>query len=124
METVLTLAEVVALVCVSALCVYLIVTLTSLRKEVSEFNQRSKPVLENLAYITDKLKSAAEKIDDQVDIVKGSLYSLKSVADNVLLFEERVQRQLEQPIFQIASVIGAIVTSIAAFFDRFRSQHE
>jgi uncharacterized protein YoxC len=123
-ETVLTLAEVVALVCVSALCVYLIVALTSLKKEISEFSQRSKPVLENLAYITDKLKSAAGKIDDQVDIVKGSLNSLKSVADNVLLFEERVQRQLEQPIFQVASVIGAIVASIAAFFDRFKTREE
>jgi uncharacterized protein YoxC len=123
-DTVLTVAEVVALVCLSALCVYLIVALTTFKKEVSEFSQRAKPVLDNLAYITDKLKSAAGKIDDQVDIVKGSLYSFKSVADNILLFEERVQRQLEQPIFQVASVIGAIVTSIAAFFDRFRTRPE
>jgi uncharacterized protein YoxC len=123
-DTVLTVAEVVALVCLSALCVYLIAALTTFKKEVSEFSQRAKPVLDNLAYITDKLKSAAGKIDDQVDIVKGSLYSFKSVADNILLFEERVQRQLEQPIFQVASVIGAIVTSIAAFFDRFRTRPE
>ena len=124
MDTVLIVAEVVALVCLSALCVYLIVALTTFKKEVSEFSQRSKPVLDNLAYITDRLKSAAGKIDDQVDIVKGSLYSFKSVADNILLFEERVQRQLEQPIFQVASVIGAIVTGIAAFFDRFRTRPE
>jgi phage-related minor tail protein len=123
-ETVLTLAEVVALVCVSALCVYLIVVLTNLKRDFSEISQRSKPVLDNLAYITDKLKSAAGKIDDQVDIVKGSLNSLRSVAENVLLFEERVQRQLEEPIFQVASVIGAIVTSIAAFIDRFRTRQE
>lgn len=124
METVLTLAEVVALVCISALCVYLVIALTSLKKQVSDFSQRSKPVLENLAYITDSLKSAAGKIDDQVDIVKGSLNSLKSITDNVLLFEERVQQQLEKPIFQVASIIGAIVASIAARFGRFRTPQE
>ena len=48
METVLTVTEVVALVCISALCVYLVIALTSLKKQVSEFSQRSKPVLENL----------------------------------------------------------------------------
>ncbi|MEK6755278.1 MAG: hypothetical protein AABZ02_03905 [Bacteroidota bacterium] len=122
MDTVLQLAQVVALVCVSALCVYLIVVLTHVKRDLSEFSQRSKPVLENLAHITERLKSAAEKIDNQADIMKSSLNSLKSVADDVLLFERRIQENLEEPILQLSSMIGAIVTSIGAFFERFRSR--
>jgi len=91
-----------------------------LRRDVSEFVQRAKPVLENLAFITEKLKSTAQKIDDHVDIVKSSLNSLKNVADNVLVLEERVQQRLEEPILQVASIIGAIVSSVGVFFDRFR----
>ncbi len=122
MDTVLQLAQVVALVCVSALCVYLIVVLTQLKRDLSEFSQRSKPVLENLAHITERLKSAAEKIDTQADIMRGSLNSLKSVADNVLLFEQRIQEKIEEPILQVSSMIGAIVASIATFFERFRTR--
>jgi len=119
-ETVLQFVELIALISLTALSIYLIVILSSLRRDVSEFIQRAKPVLENLAFISEKLKSTAQKIDDHVDIVKGSLNSLKNVADNVLLLEERVQQQLEEPIMQVASVLGAIVSSIGGLFERFR----
>ena len=120
METVLQFVQLIALISLTALSIYLMVILTGLRREVSEFVQRAKPVLENLAFITEKLKSTAQKIDDHVDIVKSSLNSLKSVADNVLVLEERVQQRLEEPILQVASIIGAIVSSVGVFFDRFR----
>jgi hypothetical protein len=119
-ETVLQLVQIVALVSLTALCVYLIVALSGIKRDLAEFVQRSKPVLENLAYITERLKSTAQKIDEHVDIVKGSLTSLKNVADNVLMLEERVQQQLEEPIMQVASVLGAIVSSIGSLIERFR----
>lgn len=120
METVLQIVQVIALISLTALCVYLIVILSRLRRDLSDFAQRSKPVLENLAFITEKLKSTAQKIDDHVDIVKSSLISLKNVADNVLVLEERVQQRLEEPILQVASIIGAIVSGVGVFFERFR----
>ena len=119
METVLQLVQVVALVSLTALCVYLMVALSGFRRDLAEFVRHSKPVLENLAFITERLKSTAQKIDDHVDIVKGSLNSLKNVADNVLLLEERVQQQLEEPILQVASVLGAIVSSVGSLIERF-----
>ena len=120
MEIVLIIAQIVALVSVSALCIYLITALGQFRRDVSDFTQRSRPVLDNLATITENLKSASEKIDDQVDIVRGSLQSFKDVADNVLLFERRVQERLEEPIFQVASVLGTIVNGIGAFIKGLR----
>ena len=120
METVLQFVQLIALLSLTALSIYLIVILSGLRRDVSEFVHRAKPVLENLAFITEKLKSTAQKIDDHVDIVKSSLNSLKNVADNVLVLEERVQQRLEEPILQVASIIGAIVSSVGVFFDRFR----
>ena len=124
METVLQFVQLIALISLTALSIYLIVILSGLRRDVSEFVQRAKPVLENLAFITEKLKSTAQKIDNHVDIVKSSLTSLKSVADNVLVLEERVQQRLEEPILQVASIIGAIVSSVGVFFDRFRPRGE
>ena len=120
METVLQFVQLIALISLTALSIYLIVILSGVRRDLSEFVQRSKPVLENLAFITEKLRSTAQKIDDHVDIVKSSLAALKSVADNVLILEERVQQRIEEPILQVASIIGAIVSSVGVFFDRFR----
>ena len=120
METVLQLVQVIALASLTVLCIYLIIVLSSLRRDLADFAQRSKPVLENLAFITEKLKSTAQKIDEHVDIVKSSLTSFKSVADNVLLLEERVQQRIEEPIIQVASIIGTIVSSVGIFFERFR----
>ena len=120
METVLQFVQVIALISLTTLCIYLIVVLSGLRRDVSDFVQRARPVLENLAFITEKMRSTAQKIDDHVDIVKSSLNSLKSVADNVLVLEERVQQRLEEPILQVASILGAIVSSVGMFFDRFR----
>lgn len=120
METVLQLVQVIALIAVTVLCVYLVVVLAAMRRDLSDIAQRSKPVLENLAFITEKLKSTAQKIDDHVDIVKSSLTSFKNVADNVLLLEERVQQRIEEPIMQVASIIGTIVSSVGIFFERFR----
>jgi hypothetical protein len=119
-ETVLQFVQVIALISLTALCIYLIVILSGLRRDLSDFVQRARPVLENLAFITEKMRSTAQKIDDHVDIVKSSLNSLKSVADNVLVLEERVQQRLEEPILQVASILGAIVSSVGMFFDRFR----
>jgi len=119
-ETVLQFVQLIALISLTALSIYLIVILSGLKRDVSDFVQRAKPVMENLAFITEKLKSTAQKIDDHVDIVKSSLNSLKSVADNVLVLEERVQQRLEEPILQVASILGAIVSSVGVFFDRFR----
>jgi uncharacterized protein YoxC len=119
-ETVLQLVQVIALISLTVLCIYLIITLSRLRRDLADFAQRSKPVLDNLAFITEKLKSTAQKIDDHVDIVKSSLTSFKNVADNVLLLEERVQQRIEEPIIQVASIIGTIVSSVGIFFERFR----
>ncbi|MBF8297038.1 MAG: hypothetical protein HW389_3583 [Bacteroidetes bacterium] len=122
METVLPYVQAVALISLSSLCIYLIVALSGLRRDLAEFVQRSKPVLDNLAFITERLKSTAQRIDDHVDIVKSSLMSLKNVADNVLMLEERVQQKIEEPILQVASILGAIVSSVASLFERIRSR--
>jgi CHASE1-domain containing sensor protein len=119
-ETVLQIVQVVALLSVTALCVYLIVALSSIRRDLTEFVHRSKPVLDNLAFITERLKSTAQKIDEHVDILRSSLNSFKSVADNVLMLEERVQQQLEEPVLQVASILGAIISGVATLIERFR----
>lgn len=127
MNTLLEIAQLIALVSVSALCIYLIVVLarlkdvlTALQKNLAEFNLYAKPVLENLLFISEKFRSVATKVDDQVNIMKSSLESIKSAADNVVAFQQRVQQWLEEPIFRITSAFSGLVSGIVSWFEGMR----
>ncbi len=119
--------EIIALACVSALCVYLIIVLVRVRTMLAEVERDWKelslhaiPVLENLEVITEKVKNISESIGDQVDMLKQSLQSIKEVADNILNFERRVQNSIEEPVFETMSVFTGFFKGIRAFVDRLR----
>ncbi|HEY4612754.1 MAG TPA: hypothetical protein VII11_07195 [Bacteroidota bacterium] len=127
METLLSVAQLIALVSVSALCIYLIVVLVRvkdllamLQQNLAEFNLHAKPVLENLHFITEKFRSISTKIDDQVGLMKGSLESIKTAAENIVVFEERVQQWLEEPIFRMTSAFSGFISGIVSWFDALR----
>ena len=127
MDTILTIAQIVALVAVSALCIYLIAlalrlreTLSHFQKDFSDIAERAKPVLENLQVITDRFKSVSEKVDHQVEILRGSFLSLQDAAEDVVAFERRIRTTLEAPILRVAGVFGALVDRLSSFFGRTR----
>jgi uncharacterized protein YoxC len=126
-DTILTIAQIVALVAVSALCIYLIAfslrvrdTLARFQKDFSEVSEKAKPVLDNLEEITARFKSVSEKVDDQVDILRGSFLSLQDAAEEFVQFERRMRTTFEAPILRVAGMLGAIVDRMASFFGRTR----
>lgn len=129
MESILLVAQFITLLCVSALSIYLIIfivrakdVLNSFQEVLSDFGQRSKPILENLEFITERTRSIVVKIDEQVGLAKGSLESVKQAADNLLEMEQRLRMMLEEPVMRIGSIAAAIINRISRFFDRSRSQ--
>ncbi len=128
MELFLVIAQILALLCVSALCIYLIVvlsrvkgTLTNVEKDVKEMTTHSLPVLENMEFITSRVRSISENVDDQVAIVRHSLDSIKEVADNVVALERKVQERIEGPILETVAIISAVFKGIRTFVERVRA---
>src|SRR2546427_10331875 len=104
---VLMIFEVVALAALSALCVYLITVIVRIRsiltffeQDVRDLTSKAIPVFENLEIITDKVKAITENIDEQVEMVKHSILSIKDVADNIVEFERRAQERFEEPVME------------------------
>lgn len=122
METYVQIAEVLALLSVSALCIYLIVTLVkansliaAIQQDVAEITKNLKPILDNFSTVSDKLKSITAKVDDQVLYFRDSFESMKRMVDHLEEFEVRLMRQIEAPVSQVASLIGAVIGRIISY---------
>jgi uncharacterized protein YoxC len=127
-ELVLVIAQIVALLCLSALCVYMILvllrvrdTLGNVEKDVRDITTRALPVLDNMEYITTRIKSITDSIDDQVVAVRDSIASVKQVAENVVEMERKVQERIEGPILDTIALVSAVFKGVRAFFDRVRT---
>ena len=128
MESLLVIAQIFALLCLSALCIYLIVVLLRVRdilagveKDLKEMTSRALPILENMEFITSRVKSIAENIDDQVMIVRESISSIRQVADNVVQLERRVQDRIEGPILETVAFVAALFKGVRTFVERVRA---
>ncbi len=125
MDNLLLIIEIVALLCVSVLCVYLVVVLVRVRKlvtsmehDLKEVSGHAIPVLSNLEFITNRFRTVAQAVEDQVDLVKGSLQAVKAAADDVLMLERRIQERIEEPLVEAAAFVAALYRGIRTFFDR------
>jgi len=121
-ETYVQIAEVLALVSVSALCVYLVVTLVkangliaSIQKDVAEISKDLKPILDNLSIASETVRSITTKVDDQVMYFKDSFESMKRMVDHLEEFEIRLMQQIEEPVSRVASLIGAVIGRIITY---------
>jgi uncharacterized protein YoxC len=126
-DIVLTIALVFALLCLSAACVYLIVVLvrvrdilTGVEKDLKEMTARALPVLDNMEYITARVKSITDNIDDQVMMIRDSVGSVREVADNIVSLERKVQDRLEGPILDTVAFVAAMFKGVRTFVDRVR----
>ncbi len=127
MEPVLVIALIIALLCLSALCIYLIVVLVRVRdilngaeKDFKELTSRAVPILENMEYITARVKSITENIDDQVMVVRESISSVKQIAENIVAMERKVQDRIEGPILDSVAFVASVFNGVRTFFDRLR----
>ncbi len=124
----LVIAQIVALLCLSTLCVYMIVVLVRVRdilgnveKDVRDITIRALPVLDNMEYITARIKGITDSIDDQVVAVRDSIASVKQVAENVVELERKVQERIEGPILETVALVSAVFKGVRTFIDRVRA---
>lgn len=128
METALLIAQLLALVAVTVVCVFLIVvlirvkeTLSNLERDIRAVTERTMPVLENMDYITARVKNISDNIDDQVMMVRESMGSIREVADNVVALERKIQSRLEGPILDTIALVAALFKGVRTFAERLRA---
>lgn len=125
MENVLLIAQIVVLFALSGLSIYFILVLVKLREllgtfdtNLREVSSRAIPTLENLEIITSKLRAIVENFDEQIALLRTSVETIRSVADNVAAFERRVQEAIESPVMEVMSTLGGIIRGFTTFLGR------
>jgi len=124
-ETFLTIAQILVLLLLSGVAVYAMVVLVKLRdllmtvdSNLKQVATKAMPTLDNLEAITSKIRNIVENFDEQIAVLKSSVDTLKSVADNVAAFERRVQDAIESPIMEVMNTIGGVIRGFTSFFNR------
>lgn len=120
--------EIIALACISALSVYIILILTrvnsflaNVERDVHDITVRALPVFSNLEAITSRIRSITEGLEDEVEMVKRSIRSLRAIVDGVIDFEQRVQQKIEEPVMDTVSTVAGFYKGIKTFLRVFRS---
>lgn len=128
MQDVLVAAQILALIAISALCVYLITVILRLRdllgkveSDFKEITARAVPVLDNVEYITNRFRSISDNVDDQVAMIRDSVGSVRDVADNIVALERQVQARFEGPILDTLGFVAAVLKGFRTFAERVRS---
>ena len=128
MEVALTVAKVLALLAVAALCVYVIVllsrvkqTIASVEGTVNDVATHLIPVLDDVEFLTARANSLAETVEEQMDVVKESVGTLKSMTDNIAQFERDIQSRVEGPNRETAPVVRAVSKGVRTFLERVRT---
>jgi uncharacterized protein YoxC len=127
-EIALVIAQLLALLGVTAVCIVLIVVLvrvkemlTSIERDVKAVTERTMPVLENIDYISSRIKNITDNIDDQVLLVRESVGSMREIADNVVELERKIQARIEGPILDTVAFVAALFKGVRTFTERLRA---
>ena len=72
------------------------------------------PVSRDVSLISRDVKSIVQSIHRQVDRVEGGIETVHDMAVRVKEFQIEVQRRIEEPLLQLAAVMGGIKRGIGA----------
>lgn len=129
MDLALDIARLLALLSATALCIYLIITFISVKSTLrtvesilQDVSRRTAPLIDNLEVITMRVNTIAEVVEEQVDVVRSAVGSVKAMTDNIVSFEQLVQERVEGPVLKAASYARAVSKGVGVFMDRIRKE--
>jgi uncharacterized protein YoxC len=128
LATLLTISVAVFAASLVLILIFLIPLLLQLRRTVHEAEKlidsvrlQVAPVSRDVTAISREIKSVIQSIHRQVDRVEGGIETVHDMAVRIKKFEIEFQRRLEEPLLQLATVLGGVkrgVVAISSIFSR------
>ena len=121
--SVTTIAAILVLILIFFIPVLLQVRRTAHEAEklIDSVRLQVAPVSHEITAISRELRSVIQSIHRQVDRVEGGIETVHDMAVRAKEFELEVKRRIEEPLLQLAAVLGGVrrgVEAIASIFCR------
>lgn len=92
-----------------------------LSDSVKKFQTSLDPVIAKTTTFLDTANSITKKVDENMSILSTTTESLKTVADNIVEFEEKLRSKIEPPVMDTITSYTAIVKGVKTFVEKFRA---
>jgi len=124
---VVTVLNVILLICASLLCLAIIYYLYKITKSFEEIKNNVnrlaadlKPLIESTTELSEKLSDITSEARGQMQVTRDMVLNVKHRVDTILGFEERLRRGIEEPVLGIVRNVSAIVNGLNAFWNTYK----
>ena len=90
----------------------------ALQDDVNKIKTNLDPLIDDSRKQVIKLNSVFEKIDNNLDVLKGTVDKIRDTVDSVMAFEQKIQSKIESPVLDTVNAYVAIVKGLKVFFEK------
>ena len=87
-----------------------------LEKLIDTVRIQVTPLSRDLSAISREVKGILESIHQQVEKVEDGVTTVRDITLRLREFEIEMQRRIEEPLLELAAVVGAVTKGVEAFF--------
>jgi len=102
----------------------LILKVDDLQRDVNKYKDKVEPLIDDTHEAIKRVNNISDKIENGVDSVNDAISNVKDVVNNVVEFEQRIQRKIEPPVFDTINTYIAIIKGIKTFIEKIKSGRE
>jgi uncharacterized protein YoxC len=113
----------------AGLCVSLIIYLNRITKSVKEIEAdikdlslQVKPLIASTTNLSERLNAISEQAKQPVAAVNDIVDDVKERVDDILIFEDKIRRGLEEPVLNFVSNFSAVLNGLNAFWNTYRKR--
>ena len=118
--------QVILYLCLSALCIALIIYLKKLtvsvqqmQEDIGQLKDRMEPLIDSVKTLSDSLNQTSSEVQQQLDKTGWIVDQVKMRLESLFGFEEKVKESLESPVEKLLSNLTALRGGISAIFRAF-----
>ena len=124
---VITVFNILLLVCASVLCIALVIYIGRITKSIKEIEGdikdiglQIKPLIASTTNLSEKLNKLSEDAKQPISMVKDIAGDIKDRVDTVLAFEEKLREGIEEPAARLIRSLSAIANGVNAFWNAYK----
>ncbi len=91
-----------------------------LSSDVMEVKPKVEKLIDKVNGVTENVNSIVVKVNENIHVLTTVVDKFKVTADNILDFEQKIQKKIEPSVLDTVNTISAVSVGIRTFFDKLK----